>query len=278
MNNSTPKVSILMAAYNAEKYIEQSIESILKQSFQEFEFIIIDDCSVDSTWQILQNYTGGNNSKIKISRNTHNLGVSKTRNKLIRQAKGEYLAWQDADDISAPNRIQDQYEYFTDHPKVVILGSCIQFIDESGTLLDVRKYAEFDKNLRKNIFKYSPVSQPVAMIRKSSLMKTELFDEGLLQAEDLDLSFKLGQYGEFANIQDILLYYRYHPLSLSAKKLRENIQATLNVRRKALIKYGYTMSLLDHMAFVATWFVQFIPSAVTQKVFPFFRSFFTTTQ
>lgn len=262
-----------MPAYNAEHYITSSIESILKQTFGDFELLIVDDQSTDRTWEIIENASKGD-SRIKIFRNSENLGVAKTRNFLIREATGDYIAWQDADDVSVLTRISDEYEFMEKNQSVAIVGGYLEFIDERGRALRVRSYPEGDRELRKNIFKFSPVAQPVAMIRKSMLMKTALFDPDLKQAEDLDLSFKLGREGKFANIPKVLLKYRYYPSSLSANKLRENILSTLRVRKKALREYEYTMSVLDYGAYLATWGVQFLPPALVQKLFPLLRKFF----
>ncbi len=273
MTDSVLQVSVLMPAYNAEKYIGFAIDSILNQTFKNFELLIIDDGSSDSTFDIIKKYSQLD-PRIKMSQNPKNSGVSKTRNNLIKQARGKYIVWQDADDVSLPFRIQEQYSYMEANHDVVVVGGFLQFIDEDGKQLYVRNYAEFDVQLRKNIFKYSPVSQPVSMIRKNVFEKSGLYDESLNQAEDLDISFRIGKYGKFSNIQKVLLNYRFYPNSLSAQKLRENINSTLKVRRKAVSQYGYTMSFLDHLAYIASWGVQFIPPSITQKVFPFLRSCF----
>lgn len=273
MSDPILQVSVLMPAYNVEKYITFAIESVLNQTFKNFELLIIDDGSTDSTFEIIKKYSNLDH-RIKISQNRENLGVSKTRNNLIKEARGKYIMWQDADDISLPHRIEEQFSYMETHPDLMIVGGFLQFIDESGKKLSIRSYAESDSQLRKHIFKYSPVSQPVAMIRKEVFEKSGLYDESLNQAEDLDISFRIGKYGKFSNIQKVLLDYRYYPESLSAQKLKENISSTLIVRRKAVSKYGYTMSIGDHLAYIASWGVQFVPPAITQKVFPFLRSCF----
>jgi glycosyltransferase involved in cell wall biosynthesis len=184
-----PKVSVLMAAYNTEKYIKDSIESILDQTFKDFELIILDDASKDSTWKIIKDYES-KDSRVRVFQNEKNLTISPTRNKLIGLSTADYIAWQDADDISLPERLQKQYEYMLNNPKVGICGGSLQFFNDKENL-SVRDYNEKDKDLRGKLFLQSPVSQPAAMIRKSILDKTGLFDVNLPQAEDLDLSFRI---------------------------------------------------------------------------------------
>jgi len=147
-----PLVSILMPAYNAEKYIGNSIESILNQTFKDFELIISDDASTDKTWDIIKKYKQ-KDGRIVVTRNAKNRYIAENRNRLIKLAKGKYIAWQDADDISDSNRIQKQYTFMEKNPKVGIVGGYLKFFDDRG-VTGIRKYAENDKELRKNILQY----------------------------------------------------------------------------------------------------------------------------
>lgn len=112
-----PKVSVLMPNYNCEKYLPEGIESILNQSFRDFEFIIVDDGSSDRSWEIIQEYAAQDERIIAV-KNEENLGISGNRNKLLSLAKGKYIVWQDSDDISLPYRIEKQHEYMQYHPEV----------------------------------------------------------------------------------------------------------------------------------------------------------------
>ena len=239
----TPAVSVLMPAYNAERYIGEAIDSILSQSFTDFELIISDDASMDRTWDIIKQYKQ-KDTRIRISRNTKNKYIAENRNILVKLAKGKYIAWQDSDDISLPTRLADQYAYLEGHPHVGIVGGYLQFFDDQG-VKSIRKYATGDAELRKNIFKYSPVAQPTAMIRKECFDKVGLYNPAYPPAEDIDMSFRIGALYQFANLPQITLRYREHHVSATFKKLRKIELATLAIRRKHNGTHGYYMTWAD---------------------------------
>ena len=268
---NAPYVSILMPAYQAEKYIATAIESILNQTFQDFEFIIIDDKSTDRTWEIIEHYKD-KDTRIKSLKNEKNLGIAANRNKLISLAQGKFIAWQDADDISCADRIAKQYAFLKDHSEVGIIGGYIQFFSESGTS-GIRKYAANDNQLRKNIFRYSPVAQPAAMIRKKCFKEFGMYDLRYPPAEDIDMSFRIGQKYEFANLPQIVLRYREHLDSATYTKLRTMELNTLKIRKKFSSNPSYSVSLFDLMYNIAQFISIFIlPPQFKIKLFNFFRN------
>lgn len=238
-----PKISVLMPAYNAEKYIAEAIESILNQTFKYFEFIIVDDCSTDKTWEIIQKYAKINNRIIAL-RNKKNLGIPKNRNKLVLLAKGKYVIWQDADDISLSHRIEKQYNFMEENPEVGICGGWLQFFNEKGNQ-SIRKYASDDKNLRENIFKYSPVAQPIAIIRKKIIYEVGEYNTDYQVAQDLDMSFRIGIKYKFANIPEVLLNYREHDKSVTFSKLKTQELNTIKIRKKNSKGYDYKITIFD---------------------------------
>lgn len=268
--STKPEVSVLMPAYNADKYIADSINSILNQTFKNFELIIIDDGSQDKTWDIIQAFVA-KDSRITAFKNSKNSGISFTRNELIRRSSGEFLAWQDADDVSIESRLELQYAFMKANEDVGICGGFLEFFNSTG-VISIRKYSANDNELRNSIFRYSPVSQPVAMLRKSIVLQTNGFDEGLVQAEDLDLSFRIGRISKFANVQSVLLRYRQSSGSISSSKLKQNIRQTLFVRRRAQKLYGYKMKFGDVITFFITYIFQFLPNRVTIFVFNILRN------
>lgn len=269
-------VSVIMPAYNAEKYISEAIESILNQTFKNYEFIILDDASTDDTWEIIKKYADKDKRIIPI-KNKKNLYIAKSRNKGISLAKGKYIVWQDADDVSLSSRIKKLVEFMEANPDVGICGSHFQSFTD-GKDIDVRKYATNDKTLRKNIFKYSPVAQPAAIVRKKCFDEMGLFDLKYPPAEDIDLSFRIGVKYKFANLPEALLRYREHPNSATHLKFRQQIKSTLEVRWKYAEGFGYTMRLSDKIAYVVTWFAQFLPLGITIGLFKLLRSTFSFKQ
>ena len=240
---TTPKISVLMPAYNAEKYIGEAIESILNQTFKDFEFIIVDDCSTDKTWEIIQRFAIID-TRIVALKNKINLGIAGNRNKLISLASGKYVLWQDADDISMRYRAEKQYDFMVNHQDVGICGGWLQFFSESKDL-GIRKYDSEDANLRKKIFRYSPVAQPGAMIRRDVFKKVGEFDLKYPPAEDLDMSFRIGTFYKFSNLQEVVLKYRSHDSSATFKRLRKIEVSTLKIRWNNLKNKSYNLTIID---------------------------------
>lgn len=238
-----PKLSVLMPAYNAEKYIAEAIDSILNQTFKDFEFIIIDDCSTDGTWRIIQEYAKRDN-RIVVFKNNQNLGIAGNRNKLISLARGKYIVWQDADDASMLYRIEHQYKFMEENLEVGILGGWLQFFNEKGSQ-SIRKYAPDDKNLRKNIFRYSPVAQPGAIIRSKCFDELGQYNLKYPAAEDIDMSFRIGSKYKFANLQEIVIKYRENKGSATFTKLKKIELDTINIRKKYSKGRGYNMTVFD---------------------------------
>lgn len=232
-----PKVSVLMPAYNVEKYIAEAIESILNQTFTDFEFIIIDDCSTDKTWEIIQKYAKKDKRIIAI-KNEENLKLSTTLNKGIDICKGEYIARMDSDDWSYPDRLQKQYDAISKDPNIGILGGAMEVCDEKLKIINIRKYNLSDYEIRKSLFKYSPFCHPATIFKKKALLK-ENYNPSLDIAEDYDLYFRVGKMYEFANLGDILLKYRTSPTQSSSAKSKRQQYLTLYIRLKAVVEYGY---------------------------------------
>jgi glycosyltransferase involved in cell wall biosynthesis len=240
-----PKVSVLMPAYNADKYIVEAIESILNQTFTDFEFIIIDDCSTDKTWEIIQEYTK-KDKRILAIKNEKNLGIAGNRNKLKKLAKGEYVMWQDADDISIEDRMQRQVDVLDKASSVGIVGGYLQIFDETGDL-SMRKYDSKDSVLRKNIFRYSPVAQPASMIRKNVLDQVGDYDLNYPPAEDLDMSFRIGKNYKFSNVQKIVLRYRETHTGATFTSLKKMELSTISIRLRYSNLKEYNIRLSDHI-------------------------------
>ena len=238
-------VSVITPAYNVERYISDAIESILAQSFRDFEYVVIDDCSTDRTWEIIQSYAK-KDSRIRASRNEKNLGIAGNRNAGLRQARGKYIVWQDADDLSVPLRIKKQLVLMEAHPEVGIVGGFIEMFDERGSR-GVRMYAPDDASVRRTIFRYSPVAQPASMVRKACFDEVGEFDLRYPPAEDLDISFRIGVRHKFANLQEVMIRYREHPASSTFTRLRKIETSTLEIRKKFAKSGYYYMTISDRL-------------------------------
>ena len=240
---SFPLVSVVIPAYNAAPFLTEAVHSILGQTYPHFEIIVIDDASTDGTWAVAQRCAEADR-RVRIYRNAQNLGIAGNRNRGVTLARGKYLAWQDADDISMPARLDKQVRLLESQPDVAIVGGYIELF-RGTTILGVRKYAPDDASLRRCIFRYSPIAQPVAMLRLDALRAVGEYDLRYPPAEDLDMTFRLGQHHRLANVEAVLLRYRESEASATFTRLRKMELSTVAIRRHYSSSPAYHMTWGD---------------------------------
>lgn len=245
LDNTAPKISVLMTVYNSEKFLAEAISSVLQQTFSDFELVILDDCSKDSSWSIIERFAQ-QDARIRPIKNEQNLGGCENLNKGLRLLRGEYMARHDNDDWSYPDRLQKQFDFLEEHPEVGIIGGSIEIIDVSGKKIGKRIYNLSDNDVRKKIFRYSPFAHPLVMMRKSILDQVGCYyDASFAPADDYELWFRIGKVAKFANISDVLLKYRVVPGSITLSSTRKMELATIRVRMKYRKDGFYQSSLLD---------------------------------
>lgn len=266
-----PDISVVIPAYNAEPYLPAAIESILRQTFSDFELIIIDDCSSDGTAEVINHYSKLDH-RIRAYRNPVNLGIAGNRNRGVSLSDSKYLAWQDADDISLPFRLEKQYQLLELDCDVGIVGGFIE-IFKNDKILGTRKYATADAELRRCIFRYSPIAQPTAMIRLEALRLTGNYNLKYPPAEDLDMTFRIGEHYKFANIPEVLIRYRESDTSATFTRLRKMELSTLEIRRIHAHSTAYEASLADKLYnlihFLSVWVV---PPKIKIRLFNWWRN------
>jgi glycosyltransferase involved in cell wall biosynthesis len=210
-SSPVPKISVLMPAYNAEKYITEAIDSILAQTFADFEFIIINDGSTDRTAEIVRSYK---DPRIVFVDNEKNQGLITVLNQGMDMARGEYIARMDADDISLPERFAKQIAFMDAHPDVGLLGTQLQIF---GYRHWKSSYPEKIGIL--DIHKINHINHPTVMLRKSVFDKYNLrYNHDYIACEDYELWSRVVRYTKVANLPDVLLKYRLHDANESVKK------------------------------------------------------------
>jgi len=215
-----PLISVTMPVYNAERYVAQAVESILAQTFGDFEFLILNDGSSDRCLQILQKYAAKDN-RIRLS-SQENRGIGATRNQLLTQAQGELIAVMDADDVAFPDRFALQVAFLQRHPEVLCVGGAHEFVDEAGRLLFRKQDPLEDATIQPLALRgETPINHPSAMMRRAAVLQVGGYDSSLAPAEDLDLFLKLGEIGKLANLPETVLQYRQHSQSASERKQLE---------------------------------------------------------
>ena len=219
---NAPKVSIICTFYNAEKYIEESILSILKQSFTDFEFILVDDGSTDNSLKIVKKLS---HPKIRILVNKNNEGYNVGRNRALLSANGEYIAIHDADDISLFHRIEKQVMFLEKNPNITVVGSWAAKINDNGQTIGAMVYPAQDSLAAINSiikFRLNPIIDPSAMYRRQEILDFGGYSMEDKITADFDLWCRLIQNGKkIASIPEILIKYRINPTGLSKSRKEE---------------------------------------------------------
>lgn len=243
-----PKISVVMSVYNGELYLGEAIESILNQTYKNFEFIIINDGSTDNSLEIIEQYKKTDPRIVLISR--ENKGLIASLNEGIAVAKGEYIARMDADDISLPDRFAEQVKVMDSDKELVVCGSWINVI--GGKYKNkTTKYYEKDKDIKAQLLLLSCFAHPSVMIRSEIIAKHGIqYVESAKHAEDYMLWMELARVGKFYNIPKRLLTYRYLETSITRiadkhEEERKKIHLTIYQKGFELIKLVGTTDELE---------------------------------
>ena len=248
-----PKISVVMSVYNGGKYLQEAIESILTQTYSDFEFIIIDDCSTDDSVNIIESY---DDRRIRLIRNKHNLRLPASLNKGIKMATGKYIARMDADDISMPDRFDKQVTYMEAHSEVVAAGGSFQAIDENGNNLYIHHSTTGEK-LAKYCLMPSPMAHPTVMMRRDVIVANNLFyDEQYSSAQDYDLWQRINKKFKIDNLPDILLRYRIQSNSISVAKRQQQQDNTYKIFSQyspVKVSYDEVMAIIHRSYVLKPW-------------------------
>lgn len=223
----TPKASVLMAVYNGEKYVPEAINSILSQSFTDFEFIIVDDGSTDRSLQIINSHQ---DPRVKVVRNPQNLGLTRALNIGLDLARGEFIARMDSDDVSLPERLARQVAYMDACPEVGVCGTWARDIDAQGSAVGIRE-TPVGRDLDRKYWIPSPIIHSSAMIRRSHLGELR-YDQRIRYAQDFDLWLRLRAGHKLANLPEHLLLYRVHDDSITLSRRDDQLRATYEIFRE----------------------------------------------
>ncbi|MDM1062264.1 glycosyltransferase [Empedobacter falsenii] len=208
-----PKISVLLPVYNGAEFLQTAIDSILGQSFSNFEFIIINDASTDNSENVILSNT---DSRIVYVKNELNLGLIKTLNKGLDICKGEYIARMDQDDIALPTRFEKQVNILDNHPEIGVCGTCFTFFGYD-TQNRVIEHPENPEQIKIAMLGYCAIGHPTVLLRKKAIQNLR-YDVNYQAAEDYEFWSRLLRITKFYNIQESLLDYRYHGDNMSIKE------------------------------------------------------------
>ena len=246
----TPTLSVALAVHNGDRYLPDCLDSILSQTFTDFEFLIVDDGSSDRALQILRHYAAQDQRIKLVSR--ENRGIAKTRNELLAMATGEFVAVMDGDDVAMGDRFARQVEFLRTHSEVVCVGSAVNWIDPQGRYLGHCPMPESDDEIQRLLLGgISLLHHPCTMARREMLLRAGGYNESMVASVDLDLWLRLGELGKLANLPEVLLHYRLHPRSITnARQQRQTddaLQACQRAWRRRGIQGEFVRKPADHL-------------------------------
>ena len=231
-----PLCSVVMSVYNGEEYLKEAIDSILQQSYANFEFIIIDDASTDNSLEIIQSY---NDSRIIIIQNNENLFLACSLNKGIKSAKGKYLVRMDADDISMPERIMKQVSFMERNPQVGISGTCSEII---GYGMGHGVYSQDDQTIKFKLLHECHLLHPTLIIRKELIFDNDLFyNEEFRKNQDYELFLRAIDITQYANLPDFLIKYRQTKENVKRESFNQ-LENIVEIQKKMFHKIGFEIS------------------------------------
>ena len=213
--NQSPAISVILPVYNAEAYVREAVESILGQSFTDFELIAINDGSTDDSGAILRELAARDTRIVLVER--PNDGLVSALNKGIKIARAELIARMDADDVSMPERFALQHARMIQEPELAVLGSFIRVMDKDGNIIRLDEYLLTPKETARHVEKDCPVAHPGVMMRRAAVLKAGGYRKAFCPAEDYDLWLRMSDLGyAIANLPQPLLNYRKHGANVSA--------------------------------------------------------------
>ena len=227
-----------MACFNEVQYIRRAIESILQQSFYEFEFIIVDDASTDATYSICESYAK-KDDRVRLFRRKEHFGFcAAPLNEAISYARADMVARMDADDYSHPQRLQRQYDFLQQHPEVDILGTAVRLIaKKDGQVIGDYFYKEKHEDILKDRYYKTMFSHPTVMLRKKVYEQLNGYDEQVGRSEDIDFWLRAYPHFRFHNLQEVLLDFSVR----SEKKLYSEYRTfknNIDVKWRAMKRNG----------------------------------------
>lgn len=259
-----PLVSVIMPVYNTKQWVCEAIESILNQTFKDFEFIIVDDFSDDWSYEICQKYAE-KDKRIKLYRNDKNEWLCYTRNKLIELTNTDYIASQDSDDISKKNRLELEYRFLLDNSEYSVVWWNCEIIGENWKKIWLRRYSD---NIPGTILKKSPIANPTSMFRKSNLYKVWWYTNNKILdgTEDYDLWLNLYSHWYWIkNLKEFLLEYRIRKWQTKSD-IKKILKSTIYIQKK-YIKLWVKASFSDKIYILCEHILLLLPNRFINFLF-----------
>jgi glycosyltransferase involved in cell wall biosynthesis len=233
-------VSVVMPLHNSGRYLAEAIESVLNQTHQNFEMIIVDDGSTDHSYGIAATYAD-KDARVKLLRSERNQGIVPTRNRLFEECSPDtaYVAVLDSDDVCMPDRLELQAAFLEAHPDHALVGGHTIIIDEDSREVGQRRYPTTYEEIKRVITRYNPIAQPTVMIRRSALADVGVYRRRYPRCHDYDLWCRMAARYRIANVDAFTLKYRLSSTQGKTTELRASLRYTLQIQREWLFHPGF---------------------------------------
>lgn len=231
ITKKVPTVSVILPVFNAERYLKYAIDSILDQTYKDFELIIINDGSTDKSRSLIDDYAKSDDRIVVVHQ--ENIGLVVTLNKAVKLARGTYIARMDGDDISLPRRLDIQVALMDENKKAVLCASCFDVINEYNEFVRLSTAPAFDKDLKRSMHLYNPIAHGSVMFRRQAFIKAGEYSTEVGPVEDYDLWIRLAALGDFIYSPHSLFRWRMNPDGIT----HTNNDVMQNATRKLVADY-----------------------------------------
>jgi len=260
-NFKTPKVTVFIPVYNREQYVGEAIESILAQTFSDFEILLVDDGSTDASVERIRSFS---DPRIRLVSNEINLGIPKTRNKGVELARGQYMAMLDSDDRAYPNRLEKQVAFLDNHPEHAQVGSWCRMMDQDGhPLKKIKRQPELSDDIHAQFLFRCAMSNRSIMAR-TAILKEYGYRNDFPRCQDYELHVRLTKHYKVGNIPECLVYGRIHPQQITGQTPDLGDTKKQEIIGSQLQELGVTFSVDDfhpHLTLSRMRKSEFIPDA-----------------
>ena len=226
------KISVVAPVYDVPiPFLKEAVESVLNQTFRDFEFIIVDDCASEECRNYLESLS---DDRVRIIRNSENLGTTKSLNIGFRAARGKYIARMDADDVCMPQRFQRQFDFMERHPNAILCGTLVKLIgDCDETSWDL--FSDMETYRIRAVFRNPGPRHPTAFFNREALLRHNLaYDESLVCSQDYGLYVEIAKHGDVFILPEPSLYHRVHARQTSSRRRETQIRCDQATQKKLL--------------------------------------------
>lgn len=261
-----PDITVLTSVFNEDKqFLKESVQSVLCQTYENFEYIIIDDGSSDMECHSMLEHLSRQDTRIRLLRNTKNIGLTRSLNRGLQEARGHYLARIDSDDLSAPNRLERQLTFMEQHPDHALIGSWAYIINQDDEIIEEKKFFVSSEDIQKHILSFNFFTHSSLFFRTDIVQRAGGYTPAIEHAQDYDLILKFASNHKLANIDEFLCFYRITPKSISESRYKKQEYFAVSARLRALFQYGFKKRYAYQAALPILSFC-LLPSAIKKRL------------